>query len=40
VLRRDPANREARTALARIQHDKKVLEVETVLRANPGGETK
>jgi len=36
VLRRDPANPEARAALARIQYDKKTLEVDSILRA-PGG---
>jgi tetratricopeptide (TPR) repeat protein len=36
VLRRDPANQEAKAALARIQHDKKVLEVDSILPAHPG----
>jgi tetratricopeptide (TPR) repeat protein/O-antigen ligase len=36
VLRRDPANQEAKVALARIQHDKKVLEVDSILPAHPG----
>ena len=40
VLRRDPANQEARAALARIQHDKKVLEVDSILRAHGGAEDK
>jgi predicted Zn-dependent protease len=34
VLRRDPTNQDARTALARIQHDKKVIEVNSVLPAH------
>ena len=34
VLRRDPTNQEARTALARIQHDKKLLEVNSILPAH------
>ena len=38
VLRRDPANQEARTALARIQHDKKVLEVNSIFPARTGAE--
>jgi tetratricopeptide (TPR) repeat protein len=36
VLRRDPTNQEARTALARIQHEKKVLEVNSIFPAHPG----
>jgi len=40
VLRRDPANQEAKAALARIQHDKKVLEVDSILRARGGAEDK
>jgi tetratricopeptide (TPR) repeat protein len=38
VLRRDPANPEARGALARIQYDKKTLEVDSILRATSGAE--
>jgi tetratricopeptide (TPR) repeat protein len=40
VLRRDPTNQEARAALARIQKDKKDLEVDTILRAGRGPEVK
>jgi tetratricopeptide (TPR) repeat protein len=40
VLRRDPANPEARAALARIQYDKKTLEVDSILRAPGGAENK
>jgi len=40
VLRRDPTNQEARAALARIQHDKKDLEVDSILRAGRGAEDK
>jgi O-antigen ligase/tetratricopeptide (TPR) repeat protein len=40
VLRRDPANREAKAALARIQVDKKALEVDSILRARGGAEDK
>lgn len=40
VLRRDPANGEARAALVRIQHDKKVLEVDSILGARSGAELK
>jgi tetratricopeptide (TPR) repeat protein/O-antigen ligase len=40
VLRRDPANAEAKAALARIQHDKKDLEVDSILRATRGAENK
>jgi tetratricopeptide (TPR) repeat protein len=40
VLRRDPANQEAKSALARIQHDKKDLEVDSILRAGRGAEVK
>jgi len=40
VLRRDPANQEAKAALARIQLDKKNLEVDTILRAGGGAEIK
>ena len=40
VLRRDPANPEARGALARIQHDKKDLEVDSILRATSGAGNK
>jgi tetratricopeptide (TPR) repeat protein len=38
VLRRDPANQEAKTALARIQIDKKLLEVNSILPARTGVE--
>jgi tetratricopeptide (TPR) repeat protein len=40
VLRRDPANQEAKAALARIQVDKKLLEVDSILRARSGAEDK
>jgi tetratricopeptide (TPR) repeat protein len=40
VLRHDPTNQEARSALARIQHDKKVLEVDTILGAHGGDEAR
>jgi tetratricopeptide (TPR) repeat protein len=40
VLRRAPTNQEARAALARIQYDKKTLEVDSILRANTGAENK
>jgi hypothetical protein len=39
-LRRDEANEEARAALVRIQHDKKVLEVDSILGARSGTEVK
>jgi cytochrome c-type biogenesis protein CcmH/NrfG len=38
VLRRDPANQEAKAALARIQVDKKLLEVNSILPAHTGEE--
>jgi tetratricopeptide (TPR) repeat protein len=38
VLRRDPTNQAARAALAKIQHDKKVLEVDSILPARAGVE--
>ena len=38
VLRRDPANQEARSALARIQVDKKMLEVNSISPPRPGAE--
>ena len=40
VLRRAPTNQEARTALAKIQVDKKVLEVNSILPAHTSGEDK
>jgi tetratricopeptide (TPR) repeat protein len=40
VLRRTPANQEARSALARIQVDKKVLEVNSILPPHTSGEGK
>jgi hypothetical protein len=40
VRRRAPAIYRPRAALARIQHDKKVLEVESILRAHGGAEDK
>jgi tetratricopeptide (TPR) repeat protein len=40
VLRRDPTNQAARAALARIQKDKKDLEVDTILHAHGGAENK
>ena len=40
VLRRDPGNQEAQAALARIQYDKKTLEVDSVLRPPGGAENK
>jgi tetratricopeptide (TPR) repeat protein len=38
VLRRDPANQEAKAALARIQVDKKLLEVNSIAPVHPGVE--
>jgi tetratricopeptide (TPR) repeat protein len=40
VLRRDPTNQAARGALARIQKDKKDLEVDSILRTRGGAESK
>jgi hypothetical protein len=40
IVRREPANQEARSALARIQIDKKVLEVNSVLPPHANGEDK
>jgi tetratricopeptide (TPR) repeat protein/O-antigen ligase len=40
VLRRDPTNQEARTALARIQVDKKMLEVNSISPVHPGVEVR
>ncbi len=40
VLRRDPTNQQARAALARIQVDKKQLEVDSILHAHTGQDNK